>query len=302
MAGRTYQFATDDLTPRKGQASVSLVSNNDDSYVKYVLPQRLNAARVLEREPYADHYSHSADFTSSGDGTNIHLVTSPRRPGWTMPASLLPPDSVQVFVKYYARELSRAFYLGHGPARTPYTRHILPMAKNVPCIRYAVGAIASCHIGNRLQDNELKMQSLHLRLVATQALRQQLGNDIEGTDISSIACMVLLAQLDLCSGDCLEFGTHLKAASDIVKRHGSDGTERGFFQQRLAWLDVMGATTSSRMPYLKPENVKASLNRFKTLSGRKWGFDVFDCPIDLFEYIADIAVLHKLHLFTNPIR
>lgn len=68
--------------------------------------------------------------------------------------------------------------------------------------------------------------------------------------------------------------------------------------QRLHFvrLDILGATTSSRMPHLKPEHVKAALNKFKTPSGRKWGFDVFDCPIDLFEYIADIAVLHKLHL------
>jgi hypothetical protein len=96
-----------------------------------------------------------------------------------------------------AREISTAFYLGNGPAQTPYTQLILPMATNVPCIRYAVGATASCHIGNRLQDNKLKMQSLHLRLEATRALRQQLTNDIEKTDISSIACMVLLAQLDV---------------------------------------------------------------------------------------------------------
>lgn len=60
-------------------------------------------------------------------------------------------------------------------------------------------------------------------------------------------------------------------------------------------LDIMGATTSSRMPHLKPEQIKAALNKFKTPSGRKWGFDVFDCPIDLFEYIADITALHKLH-------
>lgn len=58
----------------------------------------------------------------------------------------------------------------------------------------------------------------------------------------------------------------------------------------------MGATTSSRMPHLQAENVQAALNKFKTLSGRKWGFDVFDCPIDLFEYIADITVLHKLYI------
>ncbi|KUM61463.1 hypothetical protein ACN42_g5659 [Penicillium freii] len=100
--------------------------------------------------------------------------------------------------------------------------------------------------------------------------------------------MVLLAQLDLCSGDCLEFGTHLKAASEIVKRHGSDGTEQGFFQQRLAWLDIMGSTTSSRMIEKNPEHIKAALNKFKTPSGRGWGFDVFDCPIDLMSVLQTL--------------
>ncbi|KAJ5347047.1 uncharacterized protein N7506_000300 [Penicillium brevicompactum] len=296
MAGRTYQPATYDTAPRKEQASVSLVSKNDDAHVGYVLPQRLNTTGVPEQDSYAHKYSSLANSTSRSGGMNLHLAASPRRPRWTMPAVLLTPDSVQVFVQYYARELSTAFYLGNGPARTPYTQYILPMTKSVPCIRYAVGATASCHIGNRLQDKKLKMQSLQLRLDATQALRQQLRNDIEETDISSIACMVLLAQLDLCSGDCLEFGTHLKAASEIVKRHGSDGTEQGFFQQRLAWLDIMGSTTSSRMIQMNPEHIKAALNKFKNPSGRRWGFDVFDCPIDLFECIADITVLHKVYM------
>lgn len=79
--------------------------------------------------------------------------------------------------------------------------------------------------------------------------------------------------------------------------HGKFFTPWLHFMQRSHFvrLDIMGATTSSRMPHLKPEHVTAALNKFKTPSGRKWGFDVFDCPIDLFEYIADITVLHKLH-------
>jgi hypothetical protein len=81
------------------------------------------------------------------------------------------------------------------------------MAKNVPGIRYAVAATASCHMGNKLQDKRLRMQSLHLRLEATQALRQQLRNDAQETDISLIACMILLAQLDVRVRDSL-----LKAA------------------------------------------------------------------------------------------
>ena len=97
-----------------------------------------------------------------------------------------------------AREISMAFYLGRGPAETPYTQHILPMANSVPCVRYAVAATASCHIGNKLQNNALRVQSLRLRLTATKALRQQLQNPGEVVDISDLACMVLLAQLDVC--------------------------------------------------------------------------------------------------------
>lgn len=74
------------------------------------------------------------------------------------------------------------------------------MARNVPCIRYAVAATASCHIGNKLQDQGLRMQSLYLRMEATRALRQQLRDDAQETDISLIACMILLAQLDVRSG------------------------------------------------------------------------------------------------------
>lgn len=59
-------------------------------------------------------------------------------------------------------------------------------------------------------------------------------------------------------------------------------------------LDIMGATTSSRMPHWSPEDLTATLNKFRTPSGkREWGFDVFYCPIDLFEYVANITVLYK---------
>ena len=55
----------------------------------------------------------------------------------------------------------------------------------------------------------------------------------------------------------------------------------------------MGATTSSRIPRLSSEQIKAALNRFDGSAGREWGFDVFDCPVDLFEYIADITIMYK---------
>lgn len=65
----------------------------------------------------------------------------------------------------------------------------------------------------------------------------------------------------------------------------------------------MGATTSSRMPHWSPKDIKTTLNKFRTPSGRReWGFDVFYCPIDLFEYIADITVLYKSQLVTQEMR
>lgn len=59
-------------------------------------------------------------------------------------------------------------------------------------------------------------------------------------------------------------------------------------------LDIMGATTSSRMPHWSLEDIRASMDRFSIPSGRReWGFDVFYCPIDLFEYLAEITFLYK---------
>lgn len=129
---------------------------------------------------------------------------------------------------------------------------------------------------------------------ATKQLRERLVSVEQKGDLGSLATMLLLAQIDICSGDCTEFETHLKGAMSLVKLRGSDGTDRCFFEQRLVWLDIMGSTTTPRMPHLNSVDVKKALDKFNTTSGREWGYDVFFCPIDLFEYIADITMLYKL--------
>lgn len=56
----------------------------------------------------------------------------------------------------------------------------------------------------------------------------------------------------------------------------------------------MDATTNPRMPHLATEDIKRILNKFKTpLGERVWGLDVFYCPIDLFEHLADVLVLYQ---------
>lgn len=96
-----------------------------------------------------------------------------------------------------AREISEAFYLGHGPVETPYTRHILPMIRSVPSVRCAVAATASSHLANRLEDDQLKRQSLHLRVRATELLRAELESYPDGPDLACLVSMLLLAQLDV---------------------------------------------------------------------------------------------------------
>ncbi|KFZ09959.1 hypothetical protein V501_05402 [Pseudogymnoascus sp. VKM F-4519 (FW-2642)] len=276
--------------------SLDKITYDEDGKIVNVEPA--TSLRGTECEGYALRWVDAAP--SKGKSSKEHTDTKSQAIIRQQKLSILmnlgtTSDDLGGFVNYYAREISEAFYLGHGPVETPYTRHVLPMLRSVPSVRCAVAATAACHIANRLEDDQMKRQSLHLRLKATELLREELKGYPDGPDLTCLVCMLLLAQLDVCSGDCVEFETHLKAASTFIKQRGSDGTERGFIEQRIAWLDVMGATTSSRMPHWSPEDLAATLNKFWTPSGkREWGFDVFYCPIDLFEYIADITVLYKL--------
>ena len=96
-----------------------------------------------------------------------------------------------------AREISTAFFLGNGPAETPYTRHVLPMTKSVPSVRYAVAASSACHLGNRVEDDRLMRLSLQLRLKATELLRAELKSGNDCPDLAQLASMLLLAQLDV---------------------------------------------------------------------------------------------------------
>ena len=217
MVGRrTYQFFADDNgAPREQMSSsASLVARREvsDVTIRGLPQQRQHTA--LKGQPYiSDRNSHSASSPP-----RLKSAACFQRLVWSIPAGLssLEEDMVNTFVGYCtsaarnniwhqlthdfsdAREISMVFYLGRGPAVTPYTQHILPMANSVRSVRYAVAATASCHIGNKLQNNGLKVHSLRLRLAATKALRQQLQNPNEAIDISNLACMVLLAQLDVC--------------------------------------------------------------------------------------------------------
>jgi hypothetical protein len=204
------------------------------------------------------------------------------------------------------------------------------MTNEIPSVRCAVAATAACHIANRLDDDHLVRQSLHLRLKATEFLRSELMAESSTPDLARLTCMLLLAQLDVClesyafialtdglNRSVLEIASNSEhtsrrqarlsnyVAQTMANEAISNSVSYGKyllkpliqvrFRLRATRLDVMDATTSLRMPYHSTTDIKAVLDRFRTPSGRReWGFDVFYCPIDLFEYIADITVLYKL--------
>lgn len=44
----------------------------------------------------------------------------------------------------------------------------------------------------------------------------------------------------MCSGDCTEFQTHLKAAATVIRNQDYDGAaNKYYFEQRLAWYVKM---------------------------------------------------------------
>ncbi|KAH6969331.1 fungal-specific transcription factor domain-containing protein [Fusarium avenaceum] len=204
------------------------------------------------------------------------------------------PDEVDEFVQHYIADLSSIFFLGNGPSENPMFHYVLPLINTVPPIRFALAGSASCHIAARNSDEALERKSLRLRVHATHLLREMLQSPIKATDQVILASILMLAQLDMCSGDCNEFRTHLKAAASVIRNQDYDGAvNKYYFEQRLAWLDIMSSTTSTKQPNLVLEEVKTIIGRFSTNGVRQWSYDVFPCPIDLFEIIIEITFLFK---------
>ncbi|KAF5679433.1 transcription factor [Fusarium heterosporum] len=208
--------------------------------------------------------------------------------------SQVPDDEVEKFVQHYIADLSSIFYLGNGPSDNPMFHYVLPLINTIPPIRFALAGSASCHVAARNSDEALEQKSLRLRVHATHLLREMLQNPNTVTDQAILASVLMLAQLDMCSGDCDEFPTHLQAAASIVRSKNYDGAgNRYYFEQRLVWLDVMSSTTSLRQPNLSLEEVKTIIGRVVANGGRQWSYDVFPCPVDLFEIIIEITFLLK---------
>lgn len=75
--------------------------------------------------------------------------------------------------------------------------YVLPLVDSVPSIRYAIAASASCHIAARTSDKKLEQKSLSLRVHATHLLRERLRDPGQSTDQTTLASILMLAQLDV---------------------------------------------------------------------------------------------------------
>jgi hypothetical protein len=90
------------------------------------------------------------------------------------------------------------------------------MTRNSPSVRCAVAASSACHLANRLEDDQLKIQSLHLRLKSTELLRVELESCPDGPDLACLVCMLLLAQLDVRSNFHPVCGAFLTAVGGML--------------------------------------------------------------------------------------
>ncbi|KAF4955910.1 hypothetical protein FSARC_11725 [Fusarium sarcochroum] len=235
-----------------------------------------------------------ARLPSGSTDANDNLSTGPSKEQFGDTLSSVGEDEIEKFIQHYIADLSNIFFLGNGPSDNPYFQYVLPLIDTVPSIRFAIAGAASCHIAARTSDEALEQKSLRLRVHATHLLRGMLQNPSAVSDQTILASILMLAQLDMCSGDCTEFETHLKAAAVVIRNLDYDGAaNRYYFEQRLAWLDMMSSTTSNQLPNLTTEEVKTIIGRFSSNGSREWSYDVFPCPIDLFEILAEITILIK---------
>jgi hypothetical protein len=193
-------------------------------------------AKAIANAKSPETHTHVAEDPSPGPHKeSSQAITTLRQQNWDISSVVeMSGDNLEGLVEYCTRspkmecslsatnhvldgrELGSAFYLGRDPAETPYARHILPMIRSMPSLKCAVAALASCHLANRLDDNSLKIQSLHLRLKATELLREDLKSSSNGPGLGCLACMLLLAQLDVSWHRRSIYNTYLIAAGVML--------------------------------------------------------------------------------------
>ncbi|KIX99263.1 uncharacterized protein Z520_04839 [Fonsecaea multimorphosa CBS 102226] len=212
---------------------------------------------------------------------------------WDLPGT---SDDLDTFIDYFTYELSGIPYLGSEPEQSPYLLYVRPLTNHVPPLRYVVAASAASHLAIRFQNDSLKARSRQWQLKAMELMRQRLASRALTADFGTVLSILMMAQMDMCTGDCAEFDTHIPAARAFVDEHGSNLPDRGYCEQRLAWLDIMRSTTSDRFLTFTSPDLKKVFSRYRSAAGhvREWGNEAFACPIDLLEYIVDVTVLYKI--------
>lgn len=81
--------------------------------------------------------------------------------------------------------------------------------------------------------------------------------------------------------------------SSVLHGKSRCGTGQKLLLTLNSRLDVMSSTTSQSPPNLTIAEVKAIIGRFTSNGQRQWCYDVFPCPIDLFEIIIEATFLFK---------
>lgn len=96
-----------------------------------------------------------------------------------------------------AREMGPIFFPAPEPSKNPYFLTIVPLARTVAPVRFAIASSASCHLANIENNPALELQSLRLRGRAISLMYSRLRNDESHERRGTLASMLVLAQLDV---------------------------------------------------------------------------------------------------------
>lgn len=239
-------------------------------------------------------------FTSTSKEISGHNPDLQLSPTSILPASLFDfynvPLDLKFILNYHVLEVAPKLCVDNATARNPYLQYILPLAVQKPPLLYACAALASSHFNVRLSNANFHLDCLRFRGKAMRRLQEHLWSEETAKDEGNIATIMMLILTDICLGGYSNFEAHFAAAKRLIDLRGSNRSQDNFVEQYAAWLDIMSAASTHRVPVFSSTDVLQL-----TGPGGGWSYDVFPCPSDQFAVISDVVMLHKSqHDLTSP--
>lgn len=147
--------------------------------------------------------------------------------------------------EYYSNYLANIVNVSH---RNSFLDVFIPMAHEDVGVLYALVAYASFH-QDMGKHEDVAVRYLNKAMEAVRA-------DLPKRKLSTLACILIIATAEICSGDMFYWGKHLEAAAAVIEMNGGlsnfvDDKMKRWLATNFVYHEIMGASTYSRRPYFK---------------------------------------------------